>query len=96
MLCKISLRPLWWDLGLQFPIECFDMHHRLPALKHLHHRTTTMTTNCKREVLKDSSKLFNPLGITSPVSVHAKLFMQKLWHLHVDWDEPLDAVVKEE
>ena len=25
MLCKILLRPLWWELGLQFPIESFDM-----------------------------------------------------------------------
>ena len=44
----------------------------------------------KREILKEASKLFNPLGVTSPVSVRAKLFMQKLWQLHVAWDEPLD------
>ena len=50
----------------------------------------------KREVLKEASKLFDPLGITSPVSVCAKLFMQKLWQLHVEWDEPLDAGIKEE
>ena len=30
----------------------------------------------KREVLKDTSKLFDSLGIASPVSVRAKLFMQ--------------------
>jgi len=64
------------------------------SLKHLHHRTTTMTT--KWEVLKNASKLFDPLGIRSPVSVCAKLFMQKLWHLHVNWDESLDAIVREE
>ena len=50
----------------------------------------------KREVLKEASKLFDPLGITSPVSVRAKLFMQKLWQFHVEWDEPLDAGIKEE
>ena len=50
----------------------------------------------KREVLKEASKLFDPLGITSPVSVRSKLFMQKLWQLHIAWDEPLDAVIKDE
>jgi len=75
---------LWATTG-----DCLSL-----SLKSLEHRTITMTT--KREVLKDASKLFDPLGITSPVSVRAKLFMQKLWHLHVDWDEPLDATVREE
>ena len=50
----------------------------------------------KREVLKEASKLFDPLGITSPVSVRAKLFMQKLWQLHVEWDEPLETSIKDE
>jgi len=78
-------------LGLRWATtsDCLSL-----SLKGIHHRTTTMTT--KREILKDASKLFDPLGIASPVSVRAKLFMQKLWHLHVDWDEPLDAVVREE
>ena len=64
------------------------------SLNSLHHSTSALTT--KREVLKDASKLFDPLGTTSPVSVRAKLFMQKLWQLNVDWDEPLDATVREE
>jgi len=55
---------------------------------------TALTT--KREVLKDTSKLFDPLGISSPVSVRAKLFMQKLWQLHVEWDEPLDHTIRDE
>ena len=50
----------------------------------------------EREVLKEASKLFDPLGITSPVSVRAKLFMQKLWQLHVEWDEPLETSIKDE
>ena len=50
----------------------------------------------KREVLKDISKLFDPLGIASPVSVRAKCFMQMLWQRRVDWDEPLDTSLQEE
>lgn len=43
----------------------------------------------KREVLKESSKVFDPLGLLSPVSVRAKTFMQSLWQHNIDWDEPL-------
>jgi len=55
---------------------------------------TALTT--KRDVLKNASKLFDPLGLTSPVSVRAKVFMQKLWQLRVEWDEPLDASIRDE
>jgi len=60
----------------------------------MYHHTSVLTT--KREVFKDASKLFDPLGITSPVSISAKPFMQKLWQLNVHRDEPLDATVREE
>jgi len=64
------------------------------TLKGLNHPTTPLTT--KREVLQDSSKLFDPLGILSPISVRAKLLMQRLWQQHVMWDEPLDTDILEE
>ena len=48
---------------------------------------TSLTT--KREVLKESSKLFDPLGLLSPVTIKAKFFMQSLWQRNLDWDEPL-------
>ena len=53
-----------------------------------------LTTKC--EVLKDASKVFDPFGIVRPVSVCAKLFMQKLWQFQVEWDEPLDAALRDE
>ena len=43
----------------------------------------------KRNVLKESSKVFDPLGLLSPVTVRAKTFMQSLWQHNIDWDEPL-------
>ena len=42
----------------------------------------------KRQVLKQSSKSFDPLGLTSPVTVQAKLLLQTLWQ-QVSWDKPL-------
>ena len=58
------------------------------TLKGLDHPTSPLTT--KREMLQDSSKLFDPLSILNPISVHAKLLMQRLWQQRVMWDEPLD------
>jgi len=43
----------------------------------------------KREVLRDISQTFDPLGILAPVTIRAKLFMQDLWKEGIDWDEPL-------
>jgi len=64
------------------------------ASKKIH--TVDKPSTTKRQVLKDASKLFDPLGMGSPVSVRAKLFMQKLWQLHTNWDEPLNATTTEE
>ena len=47
------------------------------TLKRPDHPTSPLTTT--REVLQDSSKLFDPLGILNPISVHVKLLMQRLW-----------------
>ncbi|XP_071128314.1 uncharacterized protein [Mytilus edulis] len=43
----------------------------------------------KREVLRTSSRIFDPLGLITPITVKAKLFMQTLWKAKLDWDECL-------
>jgi len=48
---------------------------------------TLLTT--KRELLQESSKMFDPLGIAAPVSIQAKLLIQKICTAHIEWDEPL-------
>ncbi|XP_062704645.1 uncharacterized protein LOC134286948 [Aedes albopictus] len=44
----------------------------------------------KRQVVSDSSSLFDPLGFIGPVIVVAKLFVQDLWRSKRSWDEPLE------
>ena len=43
----------------------------------------------KRDVLRESSKVYDPLGLLSPVTIKAKIFIQTLWQHNVEWDEPL-------
>ena len=48
----------------------------------------------KRDVLKDVSKLFDPLGFVSPITMSAKVVLQELWQHKLDWDEPLPNDLK--
>lgn len=43
----------------------------------------------KRQNLSTISKIFDPLGLTGPVTVIAKLILQRLWQSKADWDESL-------
>lgn len=47
----------------------------------------------KREILLTISKLFDPLGLLSPIMVKAKIIIQKLWSVKLDWDEPLPPII---
>ncbi|XP_046402966.1 uncharacterized protein LOC124168742 [Ischnura elegans] len=50
----------------------------------------------KRLVLSKVAKLFDPLGWIAPVIITAKIFLQKLWLLKIDWDEPLPRTEAEQ
>ncbi|XP_076660104.1 uncharacterized protein LOC143363391 [Halictus rubicundus] len=43
----------------------------------------------KRQVLKEMASVYDPLGFLAPVTVTAKIFLQTLWLLRLDWDDPL-------
>lgn len=47
------------------------------------------TPATKRGVLKKTASIFDPLGIAAPFLITAKILMQKLWMLQLDWDEEL-------
>lgn len=44
----------------------------------------------KRVIARESARVFDPLGYLAPIIIQAKLILQKLWRLKLDWDEPLD------
>ena len=40
----------------------------------------------KRAILKTVASIFDPLGFTSQIFLTAKLFLQDLWRMKIDWD----------
>jgi hypothetical protein len=50
----------------------------------------------KRQMLSLSSRLFDPLGLISPVSLLLKIQFQRLWESGVGWDEPIPEDIHQE
>ena len=50
----------------------------------------------KRDVLRESSKVYDPLGLLSPVTIKAKIFIQTLWQHNVEWDGPLSDEIQQQ
>ena len=48
----------------------------------LEHNTLT-----KSEILKVSSRIYDPLRILSPVTLRAKSLIQQLWKENLTWDK---------
>ena len=51
--------------------------------------TETSTQATKREILRQTASVFDPLGIGTPFIVRAKILMQHLWTLQLAWDQRL-------
>ena len=45
------------------------------------------SANTKRSILSQVSKVFDPLGLMSPVSVGGKTLIRDLWIAQLDWDQ---------
>ncbi|XP_024869346.1 uncharacterized protein LOC112453036 [Temnothorax curvispinosus] len=43
----------------------------------------------KRSVLSQIAQIYDPLGLLGPVMIVAKIMMQQLWTLNLEWDESL-------
>lgn len=78
---KITATVMVNELGLQWDIQTdmLSLTFKSPILT-----ATTLVT--KQKV----SRVFPPLGLSSSVTIKAKIFMQTLWQCNVDWNEPED------
>jgi len=48
----------------------------------------------KRTVLSDIARVFDPLGLMSPITFWTKYLMQCLWTSGVSWDDPIPADIE--
>jgi len=48
----------------------------------------------KRALLSDLNKVFDPLGLVSPVLLKGKIFLQQIWAMKTDWDSILSTDIK--
>ena len=55
---------------------------------------TTTSNITKREILQESSKIYDPLGLLTPVTIRAKILLQELWKNNFSWDEPLPPEIQ--
>ena len=69
-------------LGIQWNTlkDCFKLYVRSPP---------PQDTLTKRGLVSDVAKTFDALGWFSPSTIKAKILMQQLWELKVDWDDPV-------
>ncbi|CAI6362986.1 unnamed protein product [Macrosiphum euphorbiae] len=67
---------LYWEANS----DCFIYKVSLPVTEH---KIT------KRGILSNIARLFDPLGFLGPVIVIAKILMQHLWKLKINWDNEL-------
>ncbi|GBN49736.1 hypothetical protein AVEN_67689-1, partial [Araneus ventricosus] len=58
--------------------------------------TSSTTEFTKRNVLSQIARLFDPLGLLGPVISKAKIFLQRLWLLQIDWSQKLPSDIAQE
>ena len=51
-------------------------------------------TCTKRQILKKTSTVFEPLGYLTPFTLVAKIIIQDLWRKNVGWDEEVDKSIQ--
>jgi Pao retrotransposon peptidase. len=51
----------------------------------------TFVTTTKRQLLKATSRFYDPLGLATPISVVSKILFQETWNRGLQWNELLPA-----
>ena len=58
--------------------------------------TPSPTCITKRYISSEIAKIYDPLGLLGPVIIVAKILLQKIWTLKIDWDESLPMSIDSE
>lgn len=50
----------------------------------------------KRGILSKISRIFDPLGLVTPITLVGKMLMQELWKSKIGWDEAVTGIIRTE
>lgn len=73
-------------LGLQWVPSNDTIQIAIPDFKEIKYT--------KRNVLSTIAQIFDPLGILAPTTIIAKILMQDIWKLNIDWDKIITEDLK--
>lgn len=73
----VSVLGLVWDPAADQPKFKVELTDRRPPFT-------------KRTIASDGARIFDPNGYLAPITIAAKIFMQNLWRIGVEWDEELN------
>lgn len=64
------------------------------SLKFSINLNTDTQTLTKRNILSNTCRIFDPLGLLSACTITLKVLLQKLWKLKLEWDDPVPHDIK--
>lgn len=56
---------------------------------------STASKTTKRTILSTLAQIFDPLGLIGPTLIKAKIIVQELWKLQLDWDQEIPDYLKQ-
>lgn len=81
--------PLSMDLEDSIPIKILGLRWN-PSFDTFSFDVQYLDRSCtKRILLSEMSRIFDPLGFLTPISLTLKILVQKLWSLGIGWDDPV-------
>ena len=48
----------------------------------------------KRTMLSQTARIYDPIGLAAAFIIRAKIGMQELWQIGVDWDQELPSTIQ--
>ncbi|GFY19430.1 uncharacterized protein TNCV_4128171 [Trichonephila clavipes] len=66
------------------------------GLSHIQSKISDKVNFSKRDVLSEIARFYDPLGLIGPIVTKAKIFIQELWKIKLDWTEQLPPDAMEE
>ena len=79
-------------------IKCLGVlwHPEGDKLQFFGHEVPAQENWTMRKISSHASRLFDPLGLVSPVMLEGKLLLQRIWKLKLDWDDAVPLNISQQ